>query len=70
MIESRMINPKDYDVVICVDGITGRLFEYGKETSRYVKKVELSHEAGSKVELTVTRHVARKEVKEYIDNEQ
>lgn len=64
-----MINPKDYDVVICVDGNTGRLFEYGKETTRYVKKVELSHEAGSKAELTVKRQVVRKEVKEYIDNE-
>lgn len=66
---SKMINPNDYDVVICVDGRTGRLFEYGKETTRYIKKVELSHEAGNMAELTVKRHVISKEVKEHMDNE-
>lgn len=66
--DSKMINPNDYDVVICVDGKAGRLFEYGKETTRYLRKVELSHEAGSRAELTVTRHVASKEVIEHIEN--
>lgn len=66
---SKMINPDDYDVVICVDGRTGRLFEYGKETTKYLNKVELSHEAGYRAELTVKRHVASRDVKEFIDNE-
>ncbi|GGB26780.1 hypothetical protein GCM10011409_00110 [Lentibacillus populi] len=65
----KLINPKDYDVVICVDGQTGRLFEYGKETTKYVKKIELSHEAGKRAELTVKRHVASKDVIEYLENE-
>lgn len=60
-----MINPDDYDVVICVSGNFGKLFEYGKETTKFVKKVELSHEAGSRAVLTVGRIIASKESIEY-----
>lgn len=70
MRNSELINPNDYDVVICVDGQTGRLFEYGKETTKYLKKVELSHEAGNCAELTVKRHVASKDVMEHLENEE
>ena len=63
------INPNDYDVVVCIDGRTGRLFEYGKETTDYVKSIKLSHEAGSRAELTVTRAVVPKEVKEHIEGQ-
>lgn len=69
MNKSKMINPNDYDVVICVKGNAGRLFEYGKDTTAYVNKVELSHEAGSKAELTVKRHVVSKDVIEHLDTE-
>lgn len=54
------IDPKDFDVVVCVKGKAGRLFEDGEDTTKYVKKVELSHEAGERAELTVKRHVNSK----------
>lgn len=69
MKDSKIINPNDYDVVICVDGRGGRLFEYGKETTRYVKKIELTHESGERAELTVKRHVVSREVKNHLENE-
>lgn len=52
-----LINPEEYDVVICIAERAGRLFEFGKETTSYVKKIELSHEAGCYAELTVKRHI-------------
>lgn len=67
--DSKIINPCDYDVVICVDGKGGRLFEYGKETTQYVKRIELTHEAGKRAELTVKRHVVGREVKNHLENE-
>lgn len=62
---SKLINPNDYDVVICVKGNGGRLFEYGEETTEYLQEVKLSHEAGSRAELTVKRHVVSKDVKDF-----
>lgn len=66
---NNLINPDDYDVVICVDGRVGRLFEHGKDTTSYVNKIELSHEAGSRAKLTVNRSVFSKDVVKRLENE-
>lgn len=60
--DKKTINVEDYELVICVDGKTGRLFEYGKDTTAYVRGVELKHEAGCLAELTVRRFVQAKEI--------
>lgn len=52
-----LIDPNEYDAVICIKGRHGRLYENGQDTTAYVKKIELSHEAGSLADLAVTRHV-------------
>lgn len=67
--DSELINPNDYDVVFCVDGQKGRLFEYGEDTTGFVKEVRLSLVAGSRAELTVRRGVASKDVIERLENE-
>lgn len=53
----KMINVEDYDIVICVKGPTGRLFEKGQDTSKFVKDLHLFHGAGEYAELTVTRTI-------------
>lgn len=63
------IDPDEYEVVVCINGRGGRLFEYGKETTAYVQKIGLTHEAGSRAELTVKRHVVSKDVMEHLDSE-
>jgi hypothetical protein len=55
-----LINPEEYDVVICISGRVGRLFEYGNETTSNVKEIELLHGAGRYAELTVKRHIREK----------
>lgn len=52
-----VIDVGDYDTVICIKGKSGRLYESGKDTSKFVKKIELTHEAGCYAELTIKRHV-------------
>lgn len=58
--EKDLIDPNDYALVICLDGKSGRLFENGKDTTRYVMAIDLSYEAGDYPELTVMRKVRNK----------
>lgn len=55
LIENEAINPKDYDLVVCVKGRNAKVFDDGKEITSSVKKYELSQEAGEYAELTIKK---------------